>query len=70
MVCMIYIIFFNCCRQLKYTIRERSNYHYPCHRSPSGQQVAANLVDLNNYTPTSSAAVGCAVATFDFTQPF
>jgi len=36
----------SCRWQLKYIIRDMYNCHYLCHRSPSGRQVAANLVDL------------------------
>ena len=28
---------------------------YPCHRSPSGRQVAANLVDLCEFLTTKDA---------------
>ncbi|MCD4816660.1 MAG: hypothetical protein K8R06_09725 [Methanosarcinales archaeon] len=42
------VLFVRCWRLLKYIIKEiyDCHYHYSCHRSPSGRQVAANLVDL------------------------
>ena len=44
--CGMEVVFVRCRRLLKYIIRDTYNCHYLCHRSPSGRQVAANLVDL------------------------
>ena len=45
--CGMEVVFVSCRRLLKYIIKEMyMTGPCPCHRSPTGQQVAANLVDL------------------------
>ena len=44
--CGVDVVFVSCRRLLKYIVRDIYNCYYLCHRSPSGRQVAANLVDL------------------------
>ena len=54
--CGMKVVFVRCRRQLKYIIKEMyMTAPYPCHRSPSGQQVAANLVNLCEFKTAKDA---------------
>jgi len=45
--CKVDVMSVSCRQQLKYILKDMHvTAPYPCHRSPTGRQVAANLVDL------------------------